>query len=343
MGLGHASSTSTGDLSNCVAMILAAGLGSRLAPYTDSRPKPLLPLFDVPLIEYGVRRVVDGGIRHIVINTFHHCELLESFLLDLAKRLPERPRIELSREAVLLGTGGGIAQARPQFAGKTLLVVNSDLYFDFDLAKLARLHRATSAAATALLHEGTGFDRLRSTLVDDSQRITWIGPSQPDDQKRRVFAGIYLLEPEAYERLQPEPSSVIAGAFHPLMKEGRPVVGLVDEFLWRDLGTWQAYGGFCREVLYSPADTPLRQQIARLSPGEFVAAGNISKTHSGPTYIGPQVTLDPAARIGPGAVLQRAVEVGPHKLQDCVVLPATQVAASCEGVVVGPQLEVPLS
>ena len=159
---------------------------------------------------------------------------------------------------------------------------------------------------------------------------------------RRVFAGIYMLEPEAYERLQPEPSSVISGAFHPLMEQGRPVVGLVKDFLWRDLGTWQAYGDFCREVLRSPAGDNLRQQIALLSPGQFVPAGRTSKRLPGLAYLGPDLALPSAARIGPGAVLQRGVEVGPHELQDCVVLPATQVSTNCDGVVVGPQFEVPL-
>jgi NDP-sugar pyrophosphorylase family protein len=156
-------------------MILAAGLGSRLAPFTDDTPKPLLPFFDVPLIEYGIRRLVDAGLREIVVNTWHCGEALEGFLEALPARLGPAVRIRLSREEVLLGTGGGIARARPFFEGRRLLVVNSDLFYRFDLAKLNRFHEARGAVATVLLHSGEGHEHLRSTATDGEGRLTDIG------------------------------------------------------------------------------------------------------------------------------------------------------------------------
>lgn len=324
-------------------MILAAGLGTRLSPYTDRYPKPLLPLFDVPLIEYGVRRVVEAGIQCIVVNTHHQCELLESFLRDLGERLPERPTIHISREPELLGTGGGLAKARPFFDGKTLLVVNSDLFFDFDLGRLARLHRDSGAAATALLHEGTGFDRLRSTLVNEAGQITWIGPSRSEDPQRRVFAGVYLLEPEAYQPLRPEPSSVITGAFRPLMESGRPVMGLVEDFLWRDLGTWGAYWRFCQEVLNAGTDSGLFGRVVGSTPGRFISAGTVRGPATGPAYIGPEVTIDPGATVGPGSVLHHAANLGPHHISHTVALPGSRIAADVERAIVGPTFQIPLT
>lgn len=324
-------------------MILAAGLGTRLAPYTDRCPKPLLPLFDVPLIEYGVRQVVAAGIRRIVVNTFHHGEQLEVFLEGLSRRLPERPEIHLSREAILLGTGGGIAQARSFFDGETLLVLNSDLFFDFDLSRLAHLHFERGAAATALLHEGTGFDRLRSTLVDDGGEITWIGPSRPEDPMRRVFAGVYLLEPEAYAPLRPVPSSVISGAFHPLLEGGRPVLGLVEEFCWRDLGTWESYWRFCLEVVGGPVESGLRSQMDACSPGTFSAPASASGVLSGSSYVGPAVTISPGAQVGPGSVLQSGTLVGPHQVSQIVSLPRSCVRGDLSRVVLGSDFEVSIA
>ena len=243
----------------------------------------------------------------------------------------------------MLGTGGGIALARPHFDGETLLVVNSDLFFDFDLAQLARRHFDSGAVATALLHEGTGFDRLRSTLVGEDGRITWIGPSRADDPARRVFAGIYLLEPDAYAPLRAEPSSVISGAFHPLLEGGRPVVGLVEDFCWRDLGTWESYWRFCGEVLVASAASGIRRQVAACSPGQFFPGGIPEGAISGPAYVGPGVNLAQAAQVGPGSVLQSGTVVGPHQVSQVVVLPGSSVGADLSQAVLGPDFQVSIT
>jgi len=106
------------------AMILAAGLGTRLRPLTDTIPKPLVEVGGRPLIDHALDRLAAAGVEHAVVNLHYKAEMIAE---HLARR--SRPRIELSEEAELLDTGGGVARALP-LLGEAFLVVNSDDFLE---------------------------------------------------------------------------------------------------------------------------------------------------------------------------------------------------------------------
>jgi len=272
---------------DCAAMILAAGFGTRLAPFTKHTPKPLFPFFDVPLIRYGLDRLAERNCASIVVNLHCGAALLADYLRGLEGSLVTKSRtpvaIHLSSEETLLGTGGGIAAARKYFGSKTLLVVNSDVLFEFDLEQLLAFHRDRDALATVLLHSGEGREWLRSTASGDDGRLTSIHKAGPEDPSRGVFSGIYVLEPEVWRELPSKPSSVVTEGFVPAMEQGR-AFGLKKTFPWWDLGTWSACHKACMQVLDDSMlpcpDGSDFMRLFSLSPGRFLEGG------FGPLYVG---------------------------------------------------------
>ena len=115
-------------------MVLAAGLGTRLRPITDTIPKPLVEIDGRPLIDHAIDRLALAGVEHVVVNVHYKAAMIAQ---HLARR--DHPRIELSEEAELLDTGGGVARALP-LLGEAFFVVNSDVFWlDGREAALLRL------------------------------------------------------------------------------------------------------------------------------------------------------------------------------------------------------------
>ena len=114
------------------AMILAAGRGERMRPLTDSCPKPLLPVGGRPLIEWHLLRLARAGLREVVINHAHLGHMIEAALGDGARW---GLRIRYSPEREALETAGGIAQALPLLGAAPFLVVNGDVFTDFDFGR----------------------------------------------------------------------------------------------------------------------------------------------------------------------------------------------------------------
>src|SRR5262245_10195117 len=118
------------------ALLLAAGLGSRLRPITDTIPKCLVPIHGRPLLDYWLDLLLDAGVERALINTHHHARAVEAHL----GRSPWRDRIEIAYEPVLLGTGGTLVANRAFFGPHPLLLAHADNLTDFDVAALLAAH-----------------------------------------------------------------------------------------------------------------------------------------------------------------------------------------------------------
>ena len=343
--------------------VLAAGLGTRLKPFTDHTPKPLLPFFDVPLVEHTIRRLLDAGVTRLTVNLFHLGDVLRQFLEKLSQRLPKGVRIDFSPETVLMGTGGGLAKAACGFDGATTLVVNGDVWCNPDLDELLDVHVGTGAEATALLHSGVGRDELLTTSVDREGRIVSIVPGGdggrgPGRSPPAVFSGVYLVEPQFYARLPLRPCSVISEGFLPAIARGARVHGLIRTFAWHDLGTWGDVLAAHMAVLGSGDGGPY-EPARRLAPGEFRAAGTgtvcvLESGDGGPyeparrlapgefraagteaVYVGPGALVEAGAEVGPGVVLGAGSVVGAGtRVRRSVVLPGCTATGTVVGTVV---------
>ena len=179
------------------AMVLAAGLGTRMRPLSDAMPKPLLEIEGRSLLDHAIDRLALVGIETIVVNTHYKAEMIAA---HLAGR--QRPRIEISHEEELLDTGGGVLRALPRL-GDSFFVINSDtLWLDSKDYALARLAGAfdpermdavllLQRAVTAIGYDGSG-DYFLDALGTPRRRID--GEIAP-----YLFTGIQLLHRRAFD------------------------------------------------------------------------------------------------------------------------------------------------
>lgn len=224
------------------AMILAAGLGSRMRPLTSYLAKPLLPVGDRTLIQRAFEHLERAGVTRVVLNLHHLGDQVRDFVLEVHPRSLE---VLFSPETELLGSGGGLGLASTRFfPDEPVLVMNSDLLFRGDLTELLDLHRRGTAAVTALVIPAMRDPGLATVTLDPDGRfleITGEGQQATREGRRGIFAGIYILEPQALALLPGDRfCSVIREAIRPLMAQGL-VQGYVADWPWQDLGTPERY------------------------------------------------------------------------------------------------------
>ncbi|HXF67819.1 MAG TPA: nucleotidyltransferase family protein [Burkholderiales bacterium] len=212
------------------AMILAAGRGQRMRPLTDRLPKALLRAGGRPLIVHLIERLARAGFTELVINVSHLGGLIERALGDGAAL---GVHIAYSREAHALETGGGIAYALPLLGPAPFVVVNGDIYTDFDFARLACAAEALGPGRLAHLvlvdnppHHPRGDFCLRAGKVTQ------------EGARRLTFSGIGAYAPQLFASLAPGARGPLRALLVPAMAQGR-VSGEHHRGLWLDVGTPQ--------------------------------------------------------------------------------------------------------
>ena len=214
-------------------MVLAAGLGTRLRPVTDTIPKPLVEIDGRPLIDHAIDRLASAGVEHVVVNVHYKAAMIAA---HLARR--DHPRVELSEEAELLDTGGGVARALP-LLGEAFFVVNSDVFWlDNEPTALLRLAAAFDPAitdavlllqrtATAVGYDGSG-DYLLDPLGTPRRR-------REGEVAPYLFAGIQLLHRRLFDEV-PGPVFSSVRLFDRAEAAGR-LAAIVHDGEWYHVGT----------------------------------------------------------------------------------------------------------
>jgi NDP-sugar pyrophosphorylase family protein len=223
------------------AMILAAGLGTRLRPLTNTIPKPLLPVAGTPLIVWNLLLLKRHGIQDVIVNLHHLGPMIEQALGTGSKW---GLRVQYSPEPVILGTGGGIKQAEPNFSGEPVLILNGDTLVEIDLDALWAFHRARNAAATLVLRSDPDAAKWGLVEVGDEARIVRItGRGLPDSAptQPRMFAGIHILHPRLLREVPRGKESSIIDAYVAAIQRGDAVLGFDHHGYWSDIGTAERY------------------------------------------------------------------------------------------------------
>jgi NDP-sugar pyrophosphorylase family protein len=245
------------------AMILAAGLGTRLRPLTNTIPKPLLPVGGTPLIVWNLLLLKRHGFHDVVINLHHLGPVIEQALGNGSQF---GLRLIYSHEPMILGTGGGIKQAEPYFSGEPVLVLNGDTLFEMDLEELWAFHRDRRAAATLVLREDPEAARWGLVEVgagDRIVRITGRGVTTSEPTAPRMFAGIHILNPRLLRNVKEGVACSIIDPYVSAVERGDPVLGYELKGYWSDVGTAERY---------TQAEQDVREGLIRLDTRR-VAAG----------------------------------------------------------------------
>src|SRR5262245_9701277 len=223
------------------AMILAAGLGTRLRPLTNTMPKPLLPVAGTALIVWNLLLLRRHGFRDVIVNLHHLGPMIAQALGNGSKY---GLRIWYSQEPVILGTGGGIKQAEPYFSGEPVVILNGDTLVEIDLDALCAFHQQHQAAATLVLRSDPEATRWGLVEVDNGHRILRItGRGRPDPAvaQQRMFAGIHILQPRLLRDVPKGKESSIIDAYVAAIQRGEPVLGFDHHGYWSDVGSPERY------------------------------------------------------------------------------------------------------
>jgi mannose-1-phosphate guanylyltransferase len=204
------------------AMLLAAGRGSRLGELGKMLPKPLFPICGYPAIKFGLAACASAGLRDVIVNLHHHGDLIRAVLGEGGVT---GPRLVYSSEPELLGTGGGLAHARPLLGDGPVLVMNAKVVADVDLRTVIAAHVASGAEATLVVRDDPDARAWGAIGSDDEGRVTSIleatAPSPPVGKvTERMFTGIQVMGTAILDRLRPVFSDSIRDGYIPALRDG---------------------------------------------------------------------------------------------------------------------------
>jgi NDP-sugar pyrophosphorylase family protein len=221
------------------AMVLAAGRGQRLAPLTDTCPKPLMRVGDAPLLEHILAFLRAGGIEDVVINLHHLGHMIAARIGD-GRRFGLH--VHYSPEDPVLDTGGGIKHAEHLLTGEPFVVANGDSLLELPLPEVLDFHQARGGIATMVLREPLDGDAFSRVDLDADQRVRCINarPANADVAGCRglMFPGLHVLEPEIFRFMPGGGAFGIARETYPaVLAAGRPIYGFVTAARWLTIDT----------------------------------------------------------------------------------------------------------
>jgi NDP-sugar pyrophosphorylase family protein len=243
------------------AMILAAGLGTRLRPLTDDRPKALVEVAGHTLLEITLRRLREFGVREVIVNVHHFADTVVDYL---KKNNNFEMRIEVSREDVLLDTGGGLKKAawfflenaRSGHSGteNSFILHNVDVLSTIDLARMMQFHNEVGALATLAVQDRK---TSRYLLFDEHRQLCGrrVGEGAPQVVRASqqsyawAFSGVHVISPRLLQMITEEGSFSVITSYLRLAGEGAGVFAFrADKYYWRDLGKPENIGQAAKDI-----------------------------------------------------------------------------------------------
>ena len=276
------------------AMIVAAGLGTRLRPLTQLRPKPALPVRGIPLVTYSLFLLARHGVREVMINVHP----LPEVVIEAARRhCPPGLALSFSHEEVLLDTGGGIRRVAGFLReSDPCLLVGADMLLDADLGRLVQLHRDRGDAWTMLLRDDPRAERFGSIGIDEAGRVRRIGRrfALPGERSAGVYTWVNVVSPRAFERMP-----------------DREVFGHLDHWLapWLAAGAADVRGELWgpEACSWEPVGTPREYLDANLRPAHLRHLDADALALREGVRFEAECVIGAGATLGPGASLRRVV------------------------------------
>lgn len=279
------------------AMILAAGLGTRMRPFSELLPKPVLPVLGLPLVAWPLAWLARHGVTEVVLNLHHRSDALRAAAEAWA---PPGLALRFSEEPALLGTGGGIRRAASFLReSDPCIVVSGDMICDLDLGALVARHRAHGDRATIALRSDPRAERFGTIGVDASGRVRRIARrfDLGGERAAGVNVSVYLFAARAFDSLP-----------------GREVFNHLDEWLAPELaaGAGDLRGELVpgEALLWEPVGTPAEYLAVNLRRPVVSYFDAVARALALGVRLEPDVVIGADARLGPGVRLRRAVVWG---------------------------------
>lgn len=218
------------------AMILAAGLGERLRPLTETNPKPMLLVGGKPLLQYHLERLSEAGIQEVVINTSWLAEKIESYFGDGSQF---GLQINWSRESHPLETGGGIRRALPYLGDEPFLLISGDIWTEYPLGRLCHQPLKRGVDAHLVLVNSPKHNPMGDFTLHDNKIGYPVGGEQ--EVVKHTFSGISLLRPEIFVTYRSYSDTFpLRDVWRTSIEEGK-VTGELYSGQWWDVGTIERY------------------------------------------------------------------------------------------------------
>ena len=285
------------------AFVLGAGLGLRMRPLTEVLPKPLIPIYQKPLITFALDHLIEAGVKSFVINAHHLAPAFQELFAEQSYR--SHP-IQLVHEPQILGTGGGIKNVERLLGGEPFIVYSGDLLTDIPLQPLLEEHfRAGNDVTLALRDRG-----LRSDVALEDGRVVDIA-NRYGHEGRYDFAGISVWTPAIFERIPPGQNL----SFIPILAEwiglGGRIGGIVsNEGKWFNIGSRKEY-----------------LAVHRIIPEEGWKPGYV-KSPEWPVRVAADAQIDPSARLSGFYSIGADCQVGAEAiLENTILWPGAQIAS----------------
>ncbi len=319
------------------AMILAAGLGTRLRPLTLVRPKPLVPVLNRPLLGLILDRLAREGFTRVAVNTHHLPERISAYL-------DARPYggmdIRVFHEPAILGTGGGIKNTASYWDRRfPLLVINADVVTDISPAGVYEEHRHGTARVSLVMHD---YERFNQVTVNREGKIVGFkgADGELEGSTLMAFTGIQVMDPAVLDAFPPGTSHSI-DTYTRMIAQGEPIRALkMNGCVWTDVGSVPDYLRVHREVIAGD----IRPERIGVAVGEHGVVGEGSRIGSGARLEGWN-SIGASAVIGEGALVRNSVlwdnvtiEAGAEVI-DCVVADGAYLSGRCRNSVVHGEVE----
>ena len=237
------------------AMLLAAGLGTRLRPYTLIRPKPLFPVLNQPLLAILLDMLNSAGCRKIVVNGHHLGD-------QVREVVREKEDVHYQHEPEILGTGGSLCQALNHLSDEPLLVMNGDIFHNIDLKGVYEYHLRSGNRITMAMHDCPRFN----TVGVRDGLIRTFHPDSSDELDLLAFTGIHVVDPSVIRMIPTGKFFHIIDLYEELAIKGERIgVYRVDSSLWEDIGTPEDYLGLHGRLLTGKMSQSLPVQLPSVS------------------------------------------------------------------------------
>lgn len=309
------------------AILLAGGQGTRLRPLTLNTPKPVVPIFDRPFLQYQIdvlRQVPE--IDEIVLSLNYRPERIQEVFGDGSAL---GIRLHYGVEPEPLGTGGAIRFAAGDYRGEPLVVFNGDVFTSVDMPALLALHRDRQARATIVLTPVDNPSAYGLVETDADGNVTaFVEKPKPEEVRcNTINAGIYVLDPDLLERIPlGAPSSVERDYFPSLIRDRHAFVAHVSDGYWLDIGTPAKYRQAHEDIMAGRfRAAPFRDAAG----GTVIAASASIATDAvvqAPCFVGEGAVIGRGTRIGPNTVVGHGCRIGMNVHLDGTILwPNTHV------------------